>query len=144
MCVVGWGELFSHKLNQLFLIFHMLVNLFTKDLLPLEEISVCVWVVGWGERGKCSRKLVLLQYSYAAIDDWEDDNAGIDDIDLKKAIFNIHYSYFGGHPPIFIHGHWWSRGWQPYLIFVIFFTRAKFLENNIYTKKLRKLRQNTQ
>ena len=31
-----------------------------------------------------------------------------------------------------------------YLIFVIFFTRAKFLENKIYTKKTRKLRQNTQ
>ena len=33
---------------------------------------------------------------------------------------------------------------QPYLIFVIFFTRAKFLENKIYTEKMRKLRQNTQ
>ena len=32
----------------------------------------------------------------------------------------------------------------PYLIFVIFFTRAKFLENKIYTEKTRKLRQNTQ
>ena len=31
-----------------------------------------------------------------------------------------------------------------YLIFVIFFTLAKFLENKIYTKKTRKLRQNTQ
>ena len=31
-----------------------------------------------------------------------------------------------------------------YLIFVIFFTRAKFLENEIYTEKTRKLRQNTQ
>ena len=31
-----------------------------------------------------------------------------------------------------------------YLIFVIFFTRAKFLENKIYTEKTRKLRQNTQ
>ena len=31
-----------------------------------------------------------------------------------------------------------------YLIFVIFFTRAKFLENKIYTKKTRKLQQNTQ
>ena len=31
-----------------------------------------------------------------------------------------------------------------YLIFVIFFTRAKFLENIIYTEKTRKLRQNTQ
>ena len=33
---------------------------------------------------------------------------------------------------------------QAYLIFVIFFTRAKFLENKIYTEKTRKLRQNTQ
>ena len=33
---------------------------------------------------------------------------------------------------------------QTYLIFVIFFTRAKFLENKIYTEKARKLRQNTQ
>ena len=33
---------------------------------------------------------------------------------------------------------------RPYLIFVIFFTRAKFLENKIYTKKTRQLRQNTQ
>ena len=32
----------------------------------------------------------------------------------------------------------------PYLIFVIFFKRAKFLENKIYTEKTRKLRQNTQ
>ena len=32
----------------------------------------------------------------------------------------------------------------PYLIFVIFFTRAKFLENKIYTEKTRTLRQNTQ
>ena len=31
-----------------------------------------------------------------------------------------------------------------YLIFVIFFTLAKFLENKIYTEKTRKLRQNTQ
>ena len=31
-----------------------------------------------------------------------------------------------------------------YLVFVIFFTRAKFLENKIYTEKTRKLRQNTQ
>merc|ERR1711973_866510 len=31
-----------------------------------------------------------------------------------------------------------------YLIFFIFFTRAKFLENKIYTKKTRKLRQNTE
>ena len=31
-----------------------------------------------------------------------------------------------------------------YLIFVIFFTRAKILENKIYTEKTRKLRQNTQ
>ena len=31
-----------------------------------------------------------------------------------------------------------------YLIFVIFFTRTKFLENKIYTEKTRKLRQNTQ
>ena len=33
---------------------------------------------------------------------------------------------------------------EAYLIFVIFFTRAKFLENKIYTKKTRNLRQNTQ
>ena len=32
----------------------------------------------------------------------------------------------------------------PYLIFVIFSTRAKFLENKIYTEKTRKLRKNTQ
>ena len=31
-----------------------------------------------------------------------------------------------------------------YLIFVVFFTRTKFLENKIYTEKTRKLRQNTQ
>ena len=31
-----------------------------------------------------------------------------------------------------------------YLIFVIFFTQAKFLENKIYTEKTRTLRQNTQ
>ena len=31
-----------------------------------------------------------------------------------------------------------------YLIFVIFFTRAKFFENKIYTEKTRKLRQNIQ
>ena len=35
-------------------------------------------------------------------------------------------------------------GGRAYLIFVIFFTRAKFLENKIYTAKTRKLRQNTQ
>merc|ERR1719350_2437524 len=35
-------------------------------------------------------------------------------------------------------------GMNSYLIFVIFFTRTKFLENKIYTKKTRKLRQNTQ
>ena len=34
--------------------------------------------------------------------------------------------------------------YQAYLIFVIIFTRAKFLENKIYTEKTRKLRQNTQ
>ena len=32
----------------------------------------------------------------------------------------------------------------PYLIFIIFFTLAIFLENKIYTEKARKLRQNTQ
>ena len=32
----------------------------------------------------------------------------------------------------------------PYLIFVNFFTQAKFLEDKIYTEKTRKLRQNTQ
>ena len=31
-----------------------------------------------------------------------------------------------------------------YLIFVVFFTRTKFLENKIYTEKTRKLRPNTQ
>ena len=36
------------------------------------------------------------------------------------------------------------NGCNTYLIFVIFFTRAKFLENKIYTEKTRKLRQNTQ
>ena len=33
---------------------------------------------------------------------------------------------------------------EPYLILVIFFTRANFLENKIYTEKTHKLRQNTQ
>ena len=33
---------------------------------------------------------------------------------------------------------------QTYLIFVVFFTRTKFLENKIYTEKTRKLQQNTQ
>ena len=33
------------------------------------------------------------------------------------------------------------RPFLPYLIFVIFFTQAKFLENKIYTEKTRKLRQ---
>ena len=33
---------------------------------------------------------------------------------------------------------------SPYLIFVIFFTQSKFLENEIYTEKTRILRQNTQ
>ena len=37
----------------------------------------------------------------------------------------------------------WSRSYS-YLIFVIFFTQAKFLENKIYTEKKHKLRQNTQ
>ena len=27
--------------------------------------DLCVWVGGWGEWGKCTRKLVLLQYSYS-------------------------------------------------------------------------------
>ena len=35
-----------------------------------------------------------------------------------------------------------NEGRRAYLIFVIFFTQAKFLENKIYTKKMRKLRQN--
>ena len=38
--------------------------------------------------------------------------------------------------------HWGPSG--SYLIFVIFFTRAKFLENKIYTEKARTLQQNTQ
>ena len=33
---------------------------------------------------------------------------------------------------------------RTYLIFVFFFTKAKFLENKICTEKTRKLRQNTQ
>ena len=37
-----------------------------------------------------------------------------------------------------------GKGVYSYLIFVICFTRAKFLENKIYTEKTRKLRQNTQ
>ena len=32
-------------------------------------------------------------------------------------------------------------GAVPYLIFVIFFTRAKFLENKIHTEKTRKIRK---
>ena len=39
---------------------------------------------------------------------------------------------------------WKAFMMKSYLIFVIFFTRAKFLENKIYTEKMRKLRQNTQ
>ena len=35
-------------------------------------------------------------------------------------------------------------GIHAYLIFVIFFTRVKFLENKIYTEKTHKLRENTQ
>ena len=37
-----------------------------------------------------------------------------------------------------------STIFKTYLIFVLFFTRTKFLENKIYTEKTRKLRQNTQ
>ena len=37
-----------------------------------------------------------------------------------------------------------SIAWFAYLIFVIFFTQAKFLETKIYTKKTHKLGQNTQ
>ena len=37
-----------------------------------------------------------------------------------------------------------SKHLGAYLIFVIFFTRAKFLEKKIYTEKTRKLQQNTQ
>ena len=33
---------------------------------------------------------------------------------------------------------------RAYLIIVIFFTLTQFLENKIYTQKMRKLRQNTQ
>ena len=41
--------------------------------------------------------------------------------------------------------HKFGKGqYASYLIFVIFFTRAKFLEDKIYTEKTRKLRQNTQ
>merc|ERR1711928_168245 len=53
---------------------------------------------------------------------------------------------------------WWSRELEmccvlflslmlmlrAYLLFVIFFTQAKFFENKIYTEETRKLRQNTQ
>ena len=40
----------------------------------------------------------------------------------------------------------WIRNCEEYtyLLFVIFFTQTKFLENKIYTEKTRKLRQNTQ
>ena len=37
-----------------------------------------------------------------------------------------------------------SHVYTPYLIIVIFFTLTQFLENKIYTKKTRKLQQNTQ
>ena len=37
-----------------------------------------------------------------------------------------------------------SPGCGTYLIFVYFFTQAKFLENKTYTEKTRKLQQNTQ
>ena len=47
----------------------------------------------------------------------------------------------GGHPT---HNCKIPSEMEAYLIFVIFFTRAKFLENKIYTEKTRKLRQNTQ
>ena len=36
------------------------------------------------------------------------------------------------------------RPTKSYLIFVVFFTRTKVLENKIYTEKTRKLQQNTQ
>ena len=38
----------------------------------------------------------------------------------------------------------WEEKVMSYLIFVIFFIQAKFLENKIYTEKTCKLRQNTQ
>ena len=43
--------------------------------------------------------------------------------------------------PLTVALHWWSQQWnaslrhQAYLIFVIFFTQAKFSENKIHTKK---------
>ena len=46
--------------------------------------------------------------------------------------------------PVYTSAHYYCRGIQAYLIFVVFFTRTKFLESKIYTEKTRKLQQNTQ
>ena len=51
--------------------------------------------------------------------------------------------------PLEVTGQWttwvcWVSASCTYLMFVIFFTRANFLENKIYTEKTRKLLQNTQ
>ena len=45
----------------------------------------------------------------------------------------------GSNPPSEYH-----QELKTYLIFVVFFTQTKFLENKIFTEKTRKLRQNTQ
>ena len=54
----------------------------------------------------------------------------------KKGFSHVSDRFFCKNFLIFLH--------LTYLIFVIFFTRTKFLENKIYTEKTRKLRQNTQ
>ena len=51
---------YCHKRTVFVFVF---VFVFVYSLWSVRDL--CVWVGGWGEWGKCTRKLVLLQYSYS-------------------------------------------------------------------------------
>ena len=53
------------------------------DALLWSVRDLCVWVGGWGEWGKCTRKLVLLQYSYST-------TISPEVLCCQYSIFNIH------------------------------------------------------
>ena len=83
----------------------------------------------------------------------QDSNHSLKLIQLKSISLSLKLAlkahYFFNVQKIYVCSHLFSLNLkeiqvEAYLIFVIFFTQAKFLENKIYTEKTRKLRQNTQ
>ena len=90
-------------------------------------------------------KLVLVVVDDLDSDDLDKDNLESDDLDIDY--LESDYLESDDFDSDYLESDYLENAYlerDAYLIFVIFFTQAKFLENKIYTEKTRKLRQNTQ